>query len=553
MTTDNPKEQGGASQANLKSFRRGRTAAIGDDMAGALKSIAGSAGAGPAQTGKGKRRRGLRGRLLPAVVCHPRLGWRDMIGLAVIYALPGSGPDAGLRGGVKRLYEILGGSRYRWGKRVKKWKRMKLVWRKRVRGERALRIVRAGTIPRAFWRAAGAECKRLGLVQRKTKGGRAARGLAALGYFDLPPGLVSERGLTLPARMIWAWLLWHTSWGPERRAWPSTRTIARRLRMRPVAVRRSLAELQAVGAIVENGRKARGVRIWAVHEAVSEVTQPGAVGDPTGRSKWPNRAHINSIPYNSPSIACTTTEKSHQMQGAKGPPEDQSAPGKSPQVGTANAANPDGPIIYEVERPRQIKNLYATQAIADRQRHATRGRSVAATKADEIRRVAARIDGPGDARFALTALGMHARRTREAVEKFDVPTIRGTILELANRIERGERILNHGGWITEALRGKWARPATAGDARRAAAGDATNAPAEIQIVWTPEARAAHESGRLPECTWQEFAEQATACMWPRVAWSVWADVIRHSDPATAAALKKYLAATDRDAPASPKA
>ncbi|MBA7474587.1 hypothetical protein ES707_09941 [subsurface metagenome] len=350
--------------------------------------------------------------------------------------------------------------------------------------------------------------------------------------------------------MIWAWLLWHTSWGPERRAWPSVRTIAHRLKMRPAAVVRSLKELQAKAAIVENGQTACGVRIWAVREAISEVTQPEAPGDPTGSAKWPNRKRINSIPYNSSSIASEATEKSHQMPGAKGPPEDQSAPEKPPQTRTRSADDTMGPKRTAVERQRQEKRLYAHEKIVGTPNQPTPGPSAAVAKAQEIRRVTAAIDNPENARFALETLGMHRRRTREAVEKFDVPTIRGTILELANRIERGEQILNHGGWITEALRGKWARPATAGEARRAAAGDATNAPAEIQIVWTPEARAALESGRLSECTWQEFAERATACMWPRVAWSVWADVIRHSDPATAAALKKYLAATDRDVPAS---
>ena len=549
MDTRNDREQGGASQEGRKKSRRGKTESIGQVIRGVFDSVPGGAGAGPARTGKGAKRRGVRGRLLPAVLCHPRLGWRDMIGLAVIYALPASGPDAGWRGGLKRLCDQLHVPRRRWRQRLKRYKRMRLLWRKRVRGERAAQIVRAEAVPRTFWRAAGAKCRRRGLGRNKGKGGQRAGGLAALGYYDLPPGLLSEHRLSLAARAVWAWLLYVQSWGSERRAFPSTRTIARQLKMGHDTVWGSLAELRVAGVIVETGRKARRTRIWAVRRAIGQGGHSGTVGGTFRYSKGDNQVRINSILYRQTSIASDPTQKPPPMLSAKSAPGDQSGPAESPQARTADADNIDRPVNINLERQRQLANVRGVDAIAARHGQPASGQPAASTWAEEIRQIGVRVNDPGSAVAALVTVKMNPRRAREAVEVFKVPMVRGTLLLLADRIQAGQRIRNLPGWITRALREGWARPAVAAVAGKAARADAVNAPAEIVIEWTPEARAALKDGHVRECTEQEAIERAIACLWPHIAWPAWANIITHSDPMTAAALRSYLLATHRDVPA----
>ncbi len=611
MNTSNHRDQGGASQAGRKRTRRGKTARIGDDIPGAFKTISDKAGAGPARTGKGKSGCGLHGRLLPAVLCHPRLGWRDWIALAVIYALPASGPNAGLRGGVMRLQELFGGCLKAWRKHVKQWERMKLVRLKRVRGEKGPRIVRAKHMPRTFWRQVRAEYNRRELVPYKPKGNPSAGGVARLGYFNTPPGLLTDPRLSLPAQAIRALLLWMQSWGSTGLAYPETRTIARWLKMSLQVIGPSLKELQAKRDIVETGKTTSGVRLWKVNKAIRQVGHLESPGRAFGIARSGKGNRITSYSDNGfldgqqqegrlrrPVQSSQAAAEKRQDQATR----KKSCPSKA--VARKRLANaPDMQAVedllvdakisrevareilqgYTVEQCRakavtiadadpkngkasSVAGLLRTMFERDFQPGGRAGRKAALRDqqtttgghdqssqrllarsdwARKVQQATERAEGAEDMEKILVKLQCNAEDAGKMVTAYGVPMVRDVVLALTRAARHGHVPSNIPDWIKGKLRSRWAEQERAAEVGKAGRADAVNAPAEIEIEWTPEARAALESGRLPECTEQDAVRLGIACWWPHLVRSVWENVIRVSDPTTAAALRSYLAEMDQ--------
>lgn len=203
------------------------------------------------------------------------------------------------------------------------------------------------------------------------------------------------------------------------------------------------------------------------------------------------------------------------------------------------------PVETKRELRKQLAKVRRTKRIEAKGTDPATIQAALRDEAESIRRVGRKIVDTGSAENALTALKIDPPQPHLAIEEHGWPLVRGTVLELAYRMTRGERIRDIPAWLTAALHGKWAGPAVPAATCGAVPADAVNAPAEIEIEYAPEVRAAMESGRVPECTEQEAAQIGIACAWPHIIRSVWENVIRVSDPTTAAALRSYLAEMDQ--------